>query len=54
VQGAASAVGDEPMAWFCHGLEERLRGSAASRDAATIALQEVALLVVLGHQVSDD
>ena len=25
IKGAASAVGDEPMSWFCHGLEERLR-----------------------------
>jgi len=24
VKGAASAVRDEPMAWFCHGLENRL------------------------------
>ena len=25
VKGAASAVRDEPMAWFCHGLESRLQ-----------------------------
>src|SRR5271170_6558787 len=25
MKGAGSAVGDEPMTWFCHGLEERLR-----------------------------
>ena len=29
MKGAASAVGDEPMAWFCHGLEERLRNGIA-------------------------
>ncbi len=27
MKGAALAVGDELMAWFCHGLEERLRGA---------------------------
>ncbi len=42
MKGAASATGDEPMAWFCHGLEERLRGASATRDAATTSLQEVA------------
>ena len=42
MKGAASAAGDEPMAWFCHGLEERLRGAAASSEAATASLQEVA------------
>lgn len=41
IKGAASAAGDEPMAWFCHGLEERLRSGSASSDAATTALQEV-------------
>jgi chemotaxis protein histidine kinase CheA len=42
MKGAASAAGDEPMAWFCHGLEERLRNAAASTDSATAALREVA------------
>jgi len=42
MKGAASAAGDEPMAWFCHGLEERLRTGSASRDTATAALREVA------------
>ena len=42
LKGAGSAVGDEPMAWFCHGLEERLRAASASRESATAALQEVA------------
>jgi two-component system, chemotaxis family, sensor kinase CheA len=42
VKGAASATGDEPMAWFCHGLEERLRSGAASRETATAVLREVA------------
>jgi ribosomal-protein-alanine acetyltransferase len=40
LKGAASAVGDEPMTWFCHGLEERLRevGDEASARAALIEL----------------
>jgi two-component system, chemotaxis family, sensor kinase CheA len=42
VKGAASATGDEAMAWFCHGLEERLRSGAASREIATAVLREVA------------
>jgi two-component system chemotaxis sensor kinase CheA len=42
MKGAASAAGDEPMAWFCHGLEERLRNGSASRESATSALREVA------------
>jgi len=48
MKGAASAVGDEPMTWFCHGLEDRLKGSD-STDAARAAMQEVARWrVVLG------
>ncbi|HSO32734.1 MAG TPA: Hpt domain-containing protein, partial [Labilithrix sp.] len=54
MKGAASAVGDEPMAWFCHGLEERLRGASATLDAATAALQEVAgYRAVLGALLDD-
>jgi chemotaxis protein histidine kinase CheA len=41
MKGAGSAVGDEPMTWFCHGLEDLLRG-ADSTEAALAALQEVA------------
>jgi two-component system chemotaxis sensor kinase CheA len=48
MKGAASAVGDEPMSWFCHGLEERLKGVDAV-DAARAALDEVGRWrVVLG------
>jgi two-component system, chemotaxis family, sensor kinase CheA len=54
MKGAASAAGDEPMAWFCHGLEERLRGASATRDAATTALQQVAgYRAVLGGLLDD-
>ncbi len=42
MKGAASAAGDEPMAWFCHGLEERLRTGSSTREAATASLNEVA------------
>ncbi len=41
MKGAASAVGDEPMSWFCHGLEERLRG-ATDRESAAAVLSELA------------
>jgi chemotaxis protein histidine kinase CheA len=48
MKGAASAAGDEPMTWFCHGLEDRLN-VASSEDAARAALQDVAKWrVVLG------
>ncbi|MBL9022282.1 MAG: Hpt domain-containing protein [Myxococcales bacterium] len=40
LKGAALAVGDELMAWFCHGLEERLR-AAKSEDAARRVLEDV-------------
>ncbi|MDF2692973.1 MAG: Signal transduction histidine kinase CheA, partial [Labilithrix sp.] len=55
MKGAASAVGDEPMAWFCHGLEERLREvTTGSPNAATAALEEVAgWRAVLGTLVDD-
>jgi two-component system chemotaxis sensor kinase CheA len=54
MKGAGSAVGDEPMTWFCHGLEERLRPASVSREAATFALQEIARLRgVLGGLVDD-
>jgi len=53
MKGAASAVGDEPMSWFCHGLEERLKGADASEGARS-ALQEVARWrVVLGALLDD-
>ncbi len=45
MKGAASAVGDEPMTWFCHGLEERLRVVTSSKtgaEVASAALAEVA------------
>jgi two-component system chemotaxis sensor kinase CheA len=55
LKGAASAVGDEPMAWFCHGLEERLRaGTRGTPAAAAAALEEVAgWRAVLGTLLDD-
>ncbi|MDB4940568.1 MAG: Signal transduction histidine kinase CheA [Labilithrix sp.] len=54
MKGAASAAGDETMAWFCHGLEERLRRASETRDTATAALQEVAgHRAVLGGLLED-
>ncbi len=41
IKGAAGSVGDEPMSWFCHGLEERLKMDEPTREAATAALEEV-------------
>lgn len=50
MKGAASAVGDEPMTWFCHGLEERLR----QRTSGAAAAEEVAgWRAVLGALVDD-
>ncbi len=42
IKGAASAVGDEPMSWFCHGLEEWLKAGTGGAVAASAALLEVA------------
>ncbi len=54
MKGAASAADDEPMAWFCHGLEERIRGGSKTREAAESALQEVAKYrAVLGGLLDD-
>ena len=53
MKGAASAVGDEPMSWFCHGLEERLK-SASVRETAVAALQELgSFRGVLGALLDD-
>ena len=42
VKGGASSVGDEVMAWFCHGLEERLVLREATEYAAANVLREAA------------
>jgi chemotaxis protein histidine kinase CheA len=55
MKGAASAVGDESMAWFCHGLEEQLRSATSGApNAAVSALEEVAgWRAVLGALLDD-
>jgi len=54
IKGAASSVGDEAMAWFCHGLEERIREGTASRAAANAALTELARWrAILGAMLDD-
>lgn len=40
IKGGASAVGDEAMAWFCHGLEERLALTDMTPQAASRVLHE--------------
>jgi chemotaxis protein histidine kinase CheA len=42
MKGAASAVGDEAMAWFCHGLEGRLRRALRGERSLDECLAEVA------------
>jgi two-component system chemotaxis sensor kinase CheA len=41
MKSAALAVSDEVTAWFCHGLEERLRAAERSEEAARRALAEL-------------
>lgn len=41
MKGAALAVSDEVLAWFCHGLEERLRKGHGSQEGARRALAEL-------------
>jgi len=41
MKGAAHAVADDVTAWFCHGLEERLRAGQRSEDEARKALAEL-------------
>lgn len=51
MKGAALAVGDELLAWFCHGLEERMRpavrGDAPSADAMAELVRWRAVLAQL-------
>jgi chemotaxis protein histidine kinase CheA len=41
MKGAALAVSDEATAWFCHGLEERLRSLERSEGSAKLPLAEL-------------
>jgi chemotaxis protein histidine kinase CheA len=42
IKGGASSVGDETMAWFCHGLEERLGLTETTEEGAAKVLHEAA------------
>jgi two-component system chemotaxis sensor kinase CheA len=42
IKGGASSVGDDAMAWFCHGLEERLVLTEPTGEAALRVLEEMA------------
>jgi two-component system chemotaxis sensor kinase CheA len=42
MKGAAASVGDDVTAWYCHGLESRLRGVADDESSAASAIVELA------------
>lgn len=42
MKGAAASVGDDVTAWYCHGLESRLRSLAPNETSAAAAIVELA------------
>jgi two-component system chemotaxis sensor kinase CheA len=42
MKGAAASVGDDVTAWYCHGLESRLRAVAPDEPSAAAAIVELA------------
>jgi len=42
MKGAAASVGDDVTAWYCHGLESRLRGVPSDKVNASSAVVELA------------
>lgn len=42
MKGAAASVGDDVTAWYCHGLESRLKQPSAGEAAAAAAVVELA------------
>jgi two-component system, chemotaxis family, sensor kinase CheA len=42
MKGAAASVGDDVTAWYCHGLESRLRAVARDETSAAAAVVELA------------
>ncbi|MDF3067639.1 MAG: CheA signal transduction histidine kinase [Polyangiaceae bacterium] len=42
MKGAAASVGDDVTAWYCHGLESRLRSVAQGEASAAAAIVELA------------
>jgi two-component system chemotaxis sensor kinase CheA len=53
MKGAASAVGDEPMSWFCHGLEQELQSARRSGDDAGAVRLLVRYRWALGQLLED-
>jgi len=54
MKGAAAAVGDDVAAWYCHGLETRLKGSSEEPKAARDLLIELSRdRVVLALLIDD-
>lgn len=53
MKGAASAVGDDAMSWFCHGLEERLKAAKDPEAAAKALAEVVRYRSVLGALLDD-
>lgn len=42
MKGAAASVGDDVTAWYCHGLESRLRGVSPGETSSAAAIVELA------------
>lgn len=42
MKGAAASVGDDVTAWYCHGLESRLRSAGSSSASSAAAVVELA------------
>jgi two-component system chemotaxis sensor kinase CheA len=42
MKGAAASVGDDVTAWYCHGLESRLRGGTSEPGGASAMVTELA------------
>ena len=53
MKGAASAVGDDPMSWFCHGLEERLRSAATTEESVAMLAEVQKWRATLGALLED-
>lgn len=54
IKGGASSIGDEAMAWFCHGLEEQLvMAEPSEREAAKVLREAARWRAVLSLLVED-
>jgi two-component system chemotaxis sensor kinase CheA len=54
IKGAAAAVGDDVVAWYCHGLETRMRGGHETARAPREMLMELSRDRVLLALLIDD